>query len=113
MLSFLGCATDYTWYNLLQSITYTQAPATPSAPTTAASALLLWTRRDSKIDWSARFASVFRRDDLEDPEGDDRDEDGLTMKEERELKWKEEKEGQEAEKVDKVAMRAYYKVCLQ
>lgn len=103
---------DYTWYNLLQSLTYTSTPAPlASTPSTAASALLLWTRRDSKIDWSARFASIYRRDDLDDPTNDgERDEDGLTMKEEREQKWEQENRSQQEEKVDKVAMRAYYKV---
>lgn len=38
------------------------------------------------------------------------DENGLTMKEERELKWKEENEASEMAGMDKVAMREYYKV---
>lgn len=103
---------DYTWYNLLQMLTYepSAAPLTPSAPTSSAAALLLWTRRDSKIDWAARFASVFRRDDLEDPEGDDRDEEGMTMKERREEKWKVENDQEQETKMDKVAMRLWYKV---
>lgn len=39
-----------------------------------------------------------------------RDENGLTLKEERELKWAEENEAQEALGLDKVQMRQYYKV---
>lgn len=50
-----------------------------------------------------------RRDDLETKEADV-DENGLTMKEERELKWAQENEEEEMAGVDKVAMRAYYKV---
>ena len=50
-----------------------------------------------------------RRDDTETKEADV-DENGLTMKEERELKWAQENEELETAGMDKVAMRAYYKV---
>lgn len=45
-----------------------------------------------------------------DEEEEGVDEEGVTMREEREAKWKEENEGREMEAGDKVAMRQYYKV---
>ena len=68
-----------------------------------------WLRSESKEDWAARFASINRRDDLEDRDLT-RDEDGLTQKEEREAKWAEENDQAEAMGMDKVQMRQYYKV---
>ena len=46
------------------------------------------------------------------PEGDesDHDENGLTLKEERELKWRDENEADELAGMDKNAMREFYKV---
>lgn len=102
--------TDYTWYLLLQSLTYVE-PSQRKPAYSATNGLPTWLRSESKEDWAARFASIHRRDDLEerDPE---RDEDGLTMKEERELKWVEENEEAEMAGMDKGQMRAYYKVRL-
>lgn len=66
---------------------------------------------DSKEDWAARFAAIHRVEEAEsDEEEEGVDEEGVTMREEREAKWKEENEGREMEAGDKVAMRAYYKV---
>ncbi|GAA5824855.1 hypothetical protein JCM10212_005323, partial [Sporobolomyces blumeae] len=96
----------YTWYLLLQSLTYT-SPADRKATYAESSGVPKWRSADASQDWAARFASIMRRDDLESKEADT-DENGLTMKEERELRWKEENDAAEAG-MDKVAMRAYYK----
>ena len=105
-------AADYTWYNLLQSLTYvdptTLHGSTPVIPNTPA-AFLLWTRRDSKIDWRARFASIYAPIVVEEG-ADELNEEGMTMKEEREERWREENEGLAREGEDKGAMREYYKV---
>ena len=79
-----------------------------SKPYAASSSLPTWRRGDSKVDWAARYASIFRRDDTERGPSDE-DEDGRTMKEEREDKWREENELAEGEAGDKGVMRAYYK----
>lgn len=80
-----------------------------SKPYAASSSLPTWRRGDSKVDWAARFASIHRRDDLEKGPSDEDDE-GRTMKEEREEKWREENELAEEEAGDKGVMRKYYKV---
>ncbi|KAK4050775.1 hypothetical protein OIV83_003196 [Microbotryomycetes sp. JL201] len=98
---------NYTWYLLLQSLTYVE----PSKRRTAYSetnGLPTWLKSEAKEDWAARFANIYRRDDIESHESD-HDENGLTMKEERELKWKEENEQAEALFADKNEMRQYYK----
>ncbi|GAA5870087.1 hypothetical protein JCM1840_003577 [Sporobolomyces johnsonii] len=97
---------NYTWYLLLQSLTYT-TPAERKATYAQSTGLPTWRQGDANQDWAQHFANVMRRDDLESKEADV-DENGLTMKEERELKWKEENEASEAG-LDKVAMREYYK----
>lgn len=89
----------------MQAITY-HSPA--SKPYAASSSLPTWRRGDSKVDWAARYASINRRDDIERGPSDE-DENGLTMKEEREAKWREENELAEDEAGDKGVMRAYYK----
>ncbi|GAA5889257.1 hypothetical protein JCM6882_000689 [Rhodosporidiobolus microsporus] len=99
---------NYTWYLLLQSLTYV-TPEERKARYADSTGLPTWRASEAKEDWAARFASIFRRDDLDDPDGTDTDENGLTMREERELKWKEENEAQLVGAVDKVAMREFYK----
>ncbi|GAA5981091.1 hypothetical protein JCM11641_001450 [Rhodosporidiobolus odoratus] len=97
---------NYTWYLLLQSLTYV-SPEERKRNYTETTGVPTWRASEAKEDWAARFANIFRRDDLEEEEAET-DENGLTMKEERELKWKEENEEQFGP-VDKVAMREYYK----
>ncbi|GAA6024407.1 hypothetical protein JCM11491_003543 [Sporobolomyces phaffii] len=99
---------NYTWYLLLQDLTW-HSPEERTATTYAeADGLPKWRASDAKQDWAAHFANIMRRDDLESKEADV-DENGLTMKEERELKWQHENDEEELAGVDKVAMRAYYK----
>ncbi|GAA5823749.1 hypothetical protein JCM11251_003279 [Rhodosporidiobolus azoricus] len=98
---------NYTWFLLLQSLTYV-TPEERKQRYSESNGLPTWRASEAKEDWAARFATIFRRDDLEDPDGTDTDENGLTMREERELKWKEENEAQYGP-VDKVAMREFYK----
>lgn len=100
-------STDYTWYLLLQALTWTE-PQDRKASYAESNGLPKWRASDAKEDWAEHFANIMRRDDTETKEAD-LDEDGLTMKEERELKWAEENQ-EELEGMDKVAMRAYYKV---
>jgi len=100
-------STDYTWYLLLQALTWTE-PQDRKASYAESNGLPKWRASDAKEDWAEHFANIMRRDDTETKEADV-DEDGLTMKEERELKWAEENQ-EELEGMDKVAMRAYYKV---
>jgi len=99
---------DYTWYLLLQALTWTE-PQARKASYAESNGLPKWRASDAKEDWAEHFANIMRRDDTETKEADV-DEDGLTMKEERELKWAEENEESELAGMDKVAMRAYYKV---
>ncbi|GAA6029075.1 hypothetical protein JCM8097_001581 [Rhodosporidiobolus ruineniae] len=98
---------NYTWYLLLQSLTYV-TPEERKSKYHETNGVPTWRASEAKEDWAARFASIFRRDDLEEPEAQDRDEDGLTKAEEHALKWAEENEAQEGP-IDKVAMREYYK----
>ncbi|GAA5926247.1 uncharacterized protein JCM15063_000225 [Sporobolomyces koalae] len=98
---------NYTWYLLLQSLTWT-SPEERKATYAESNGLPKWRASDAKEDWAEHFANIMRRDDLESKEADV-DEDGLTMKEERELKWAQENEENEFAGMDKVAMRAYYK----
>lgn len=97
--------TDYAWYLLLRSITYS-----PSGGSSTPASLLVWTRRDSKVAWSSEYAALFRAPlvELGGEEGRDEDDEGVTMKEERERRWADEEA--QGQVVDKVAMRAYYKV---
>lgn len=97
---------NYTWYLLLQALTWTE-PQDRKASYAESNGLPKWRASDAKEDWAEHFANIMRRDDTETKEADV-DEDGLTMKEERELKWAEENQ-EELEGMDKVAMRAYYK----
>ncbi|GEM10464.1 F-box domain, cyclin-like domain containing protein [Rhodotorula toruloides] len=100
---------NYTWYLLLQSFTYV-APEDRGRSYAEGDGVPTWRKGDASQDWAAHFASIFRRDDLDQGvEEADVDENGLTLKEERELKWKEENEGNEMAGMDKVAMREYYK----
>ncbi|SGY62211.1 BQ5605_C007g04665 [Microbotryum silenes-dioicae] len=101
-------SSDYTWYLLLQRLTYVD-PASRSPAYSESDGLPTWRRGDSKINWAERFASINRRDDLEKPLVLDTDENGLTMQEERELKWAEENEANDSQFADKNEMRAYYK----
>ncbi|KAM0756353.1 hypothetical protein T439DRAFT_321056 [Meredithblackwellia eburnea MCA 4105] len=94
---------NYTWYLLLQSHTYVDPI---SKPYKDSSALPTWRRGDSKVDWAARFASIFKRDETVIVESET-DENGLTQKEEHEAKWAEENEANAGG--DKNAMRSYYK----
>ncbi|KAI5478299.1 F-box domain, cyclin-like domain containing protein [Pseudohyphozyma bogoriensis] len=95
---------NWSWFTLLESITY----VSPSERTQTTSGLPTWRRGDSKVDWAARYASICRRDDVEKPPSDV-DEDGLTFKEAREAKWKDENEEAEALALDKGEARKYYK----
>jgi hypothetical protein len=104
-------STDYTWYLLLQSLTYV-TPEERKSTYAASKGVPTWRASEAKEDWAERFANIFRRDDLEEQEPADRDEDGLTMKEERELKWAEENEEANGP-IDKNAMREFYKVRLR
>ncbi|BGP10218.1 hypothetical protein JCM10049v2_006101 [Rhodotorula toruloides] len=100
---------NYTWYLLLQSFTYV-TPAERGRSYAEGDGVPTWRKGDVSQDWAAHFASIFRRDDLDQGvEETEVDENGLTMKEERELKWKEENEASEMAGMDKVAMREYYK----
>ena len=76
---------DFTWFNLLQSLTYVEIPVIIST----SEAELLWTRRDSKINWRERFASIYAVPEIVEG-ADELNEEGLTMKEEREEKWQQE-----------------------
>ncbi|KAK4047859.1 hypothetical protein OIO90_006020 [Microbotryomycetes sp. JL221] len=97
---------DYTWYLLLQSLTYVE-PSKRKLAYSDANGLPTWRKSEAKEDWAQRFANIYRRDDIESHESD-HDENGLTMKEERELKWKQENEAN-AVFADKNEMRQYYK----
>ncbi|GAA5850342.1 hypothetical protein JCM3766R1_004317 [Sporobolomyces carnicolor] len=99
---------NYTWYLLLQSLTWT-SPEERKATYAESDGLPKWRASDASQDWAQHFANIMRRDDLESREAADTDENGLTMKEERELKWAQENEESEMAGMDKVAMRAYYK----
>ncbi|SCV71575.1 BQ2448_3163 [Microbotryum intermedium] len=99
---------NYTWYLLLQRLTYVD-PASRAPAYSESDGLPTWRRGDSKINWAERFASINRRDDLEQLLASETDENGLTMQEERELKWAEENEANDAQFADKNEMRAYYK----
>ncbi|GAA6013551.1 hypothetical protein JCM10207_004772 [Rhodosporidiobolus poonsookiae] len=99
---------NYTWYLLLQSLTYV-SPEERKRTYSEGKGLPTWLASEAKEDWAARFASIFRRDDLAEREPTDRDENGLTMKEERELKWAQENEESEFAGMDKNQMREYYK----
>ncbi|BGP34203.1 hypothetical protein JCM10296v2_006018 [Rhodotorula toruloides] len=100
---------NYTWYLLLQSFTYV-TPAERGRSYAEGDGVPTWRKGDASQDWAAHFANIFRRDDLDQGvEEAEVDENGLTMKEERELKWKEENEANEMAGLDKVAMREYYK----
>lgn len=98
---------NYTWYLLLQSLTWT-SPEERKATYAESNGLPQWRPNEAKEDWAQHFANIMRRDDTETKEADV-DENGLTMKEERELKWAQENEEGETAGMDKVAMRAYYK----
>lgn len=98
---------NYTWYLLLQSLTWT-SPEERKATYAESTGLPKWRPNEAKEDWAQHFANIMRRDDTETKEADV-DENGLTMKEERELKWAQENEELETAGMDKVAMRAYYK----
>ncbi|GAA5856691.1 hypothetical protein JCM8547_005932 [Rhodosporidiobolus lusitaniae] len=96
---------NYTWYLLLQSLTYV-SPEERKQRYAETKGIPTWRPSEAKEDWAARFATIFRRDDLAEKEPQDRDENGLTMQEERELKWAhEEEEGQ----MSKNEMREFYK----
>ncbi|BGP18636.1 hypothetical protein JCM10213_004186 [Rhodosporidiobolus nylandii] len=97
---------NYTWYLLLQSLTYV-SPEERKQQYSESNGLPTWRASEAKEDWAARFANIFRRDDIDERDLE-RDENGLTQKEERELKWAEENEEAEGP-IDKVAMREYYK----
>jgi hypothetical protein len=92
---------------LLQSQTYTPTPV----PTASGSTLPTWRRGDSKIDWSAQYAAIHRPvvAEEEDETVEGVDDDGITMREEREEKWREENEGV-MQGMDKVEARKFYKV---
>ena len=101
-----GHRADYTWYLLIQSQTYTPTPT----PTASGSTLPTWRRGDSKIDWSAEYATIHRPVVVEEDDGEEGvDDEGVTMREEREEKWREENEGVTAG-MDKVEARKFYKV---
>jgi hypothetical protein len=100
--------TDYTWYLLLESFTY-EDPTERRRKYADSDGTPTWRKGDAQQDWAQRFANVFSHDVSETVESD-HDENGLTMKEERELKWKEENEASEMQGMDKVAMREFYKV---
>ncbi|KAG0663551.1 hypothetical protein C6P46_002447 [Rhodotorula mucilaginosa] len=99
--------TDYTWYLLLESFTY-EDPTERRRKYADSDGTPTWRKGDAQQDWAQRFANVFSHDVSETVESD-HDENGLTMKEERELKWKEENEASEMQGMDKVAMREFYK----
>lgn len=100
---------DYSWYLLLDDYTYT-SPSDRRRKYAETNGVPTWRSSEASQDWAAHFASIFRRDDVEEREPQDTDENGLTMKEERELKWKEENEASELAGMDKNAMREFYKV---
>ena len=100
--------TDYTWYLLLESFTY-EDPTERRRKYADSDGTPTWRKGDAQQDWAQRFANVFSHD-VADTVESDHDENGLTMKEERELKWKEENEASEMQGMDKVAMREFYKV---
>lgn len=81
---------DYTWFMLLQRLTW--IPQTGSKPYDETDGLPKWRKADSKVDWAQRFANMYKDDAGNSREESEFDENGLTMKEERELKWREENE---------------------
>ncbi|GJN92375.1 hypothetical protein Rhopal_005405-T1 [Rhodotorula paludigena] len=99
---------NYSWYLLLDDYTYT-SPSDRRRKYAETNGVPTWRSSEASQDWAAHFASIFRRDDVEEREPQDTDENGLTMKEERELKWKEENEASELAGMDKNAMREFYK----
>lgn len=101
---------DYTWFLLLESYTF-ENPADRRRKYADSNGVPTWRKGDAQQDWAQRFANVFAHDASETVESD-HDENGLTLKEERELKWKEENEASEMDGMDKNAMREYYKVRL-
>ncbi|GAA5869161.1 hypothetical protein JCM3774_003968 [Rhodotorula dairenensis] len=98
---------NYTWYLLLESFTY-EDPTERRRKYADSDGTPTWRKGDAQQDWAQRFANVFSHDVSETVESD-HDENGLTMKEERELKWKEENEASEMQGMDKLAMREFYK----
>ncbi|BGP42286.1 hypothetical protein JCM10449v2_006291 [Rhodotorula kratochvilovae] len=99
---------NYTWYLLLQN--YTFIDPKDRTPTYAESTgLPTWRASEASEDWAARFASIFTRPEVEEGEESEHDENGLTLKEERELKWRDENEASELAGMDKNAMREFYK----
>jgi hypothetical protein len=72
----------------------------------------VWTRREARTDWKARYKSVRRRDDLNVPDAADADyekarsEGYRTPKEIQEERWAAEAESEPS----KEESRAYYKV---
>ncbi|KWU45864.1 hypothetical protein RHOSPDRAFT_32337 [Rhodotorula sp. JG-1b] len=98
---------NYTWYLLLESFTY-EDPTERRRKYADSDGTPTWRKGDAQQDWAQRFANVFSHD-VADTVESDHDENGLTMKEERELKWKEENEASEMQGMDKVAMREFYK----
>ncbi|POY72333.1 hypothetical protein BMF94_4635 [Rhodotorula taiwanensis] len=98
---------NYTWFLLLESYTF-ESPADRRQKYAGSNGVPQWRKGDAQQDWAQRFASVFAHDASETVESD-HDENGLTMKEERELKWKEENEASELQGMDKNAMREFYK----
>lgn len=99
---------DWVWHCLLESVTWD--PSSSSLSPNSASSLPTWRRGDSKLDWAARYASIYSQDPLAIKESEV-DEDGKTFQEEREEKWKEENEEAERQSNDKSVQRDYYKVC--
>ncbi|GAA5857132.1 hypothetical protein JCM9279_006020 [Rhodotorula babjevae] len=99
---------NYTWFLLLQSYTFTD-PAHRTPTYAESTGLPTWRSSEASQDWAAHFASIYQQPDV--PEGDesDHDENGLTLKEERELKWRDENEADELAGMDKNAMREFYK----
>ncbi|BGP57150.1 hypothetical protein JCM8202_005412 [Rhodotorula sphaerocarpa] len=98
---------NYTWFLLLESYTF-ENPADRRRKYADSNGVPTWRKGDAQQDWAQRFANVFAHDASETVESD-HDENGLTLKEERELKWKEENEASEMDGMDKNAMREYYK----
>ncbi|GAA5991759.1 hypothetical protein JCM10908_001126 [Rhodotorula pacifica] len=98
---------NYTWFLLLESFTY-EDPSERRRRYADSDGTPTWRKGDAQQDWAQRFANVFSHDVSETVESD-HDENGLTMKEERELRWKEENEASEMQGMDKVAMREFYK----
>jgi len=103
---------NYTWYRLMATIAHQQFDVPPAPPLLDPTGQLSWPRADSLADWSDKYTEAYRPtafesdDSFEESSGDERDEEGLTLKERREARWAEENEGQNMTKVE---ARQYYK----